>query len=302
VRVFLTGATGFIGSAVARALLGAGHQVTGLCRTPARAAGLARGGMEVLAGDLAEPDPWAGVAGEHDVAVHAGLDYGGDTPAVDRVALEALLGDAGGGARRARRLVYTSGLWVLGDTGGRDAAEDAGTDRPAGVSAWRVPHEKVVLDAAERGASAVVLRPNFVYGGRGSLSAAWYRDAVEDGAAPLVGEGDNHWSFVEREDLARLYVALVESDAVGVFHGSDNHPVRARDAVEAASRAAGAGGRVRRLSLEEARASLGQVADAMVLDQRVVTARAAEVGWSVRCESYPACVERAFEEWRALRA
>ncbi|HSM37623.1 MAG TPA: NAD-dependent epimerase/dehydratase family protein [Longimicrobiales bacterium] len=299
-RVFLTGATGFIGSPVARTLLAAGHEVTGLCRTPARAAGLARDGMEVLGGDLADPDTYARVAGVHDVAVHAGVDYGGDTPAVDRVALDALLGGAGGGGR-ARRLIYTSGLWVLGDTGGRDAAEDAGTERPASVSAWRVPHEKVVLDAVERGVSAVVLRPGFVYGGRGSLSAAWYRGAVEDGAAPLVGEGDNHWSFVEREDLARLYLALVESDAVGVFHGADNHPVRARDAVGAASRAAGAGGRVRRLSLEEARASLGQVADAMVLDQRMVTARADEVGWSVRCESYPACVGQAFEEWKAAR-
>ncbi len=105
-----------------------------------------------------------------------------------------------------------------------------------------------------------------------------------------------------RDDLARLYVALVESEAEGIFHGVDNHPIRALEAVTAASRAAGAGGRIERLTLEEGRASLGPVADALVMDQRLVTKRAAEVDWRPRCASYLECVEQAFEEWRKATA
>jgi nucleoside-diphosphate-sugar epimerase len=298
VKVFLTGVTGFIGSAVARALLGAGHHVTGLCRNPARARSLERSGLSVLRGDLAEPDAYRAAAGAHDVLVHTAMDYAGDTAALDRTAVDTLLGAASSPATSARRFLYTSGCWVLGDTGDADAAEDASTAQPADLVRWRVGHERAVLDAADAGTPAVVIRPGLVYGGAGSLTAAWYRGAARDGAATVIGDGANHWSFVQVTDLARLYVALVEADAVGVFHGADNHPIEAREAVAAASRAAGAGGRVRHVPLEEARASLGAVADALTLEQRVVTARAAEVGWAPRCESYVECVDAAFAEWR----
>lgn len=299
-RVFLTGATGTIGAAVARALIRAGHSVAALCRHPAAAPALEREGLAVVRGDLGLPDSYREAARNHEILVHTAMDYGGDTVGADRTAVDVFLGVLGSG--RARRFVYTSGCWVLGDTGGEDADENASTAEPAELVRWRVGHERDVLVADEAGTGTVVLRPGMVYGGSGSLTAPWYRKAVTEGAAPLIGDGRNHWSLVEREDLARLYLALVESDAVGVFHGVDNHPVRARDAVAAASRAAGAGGRVERVGLDEARASLGLVADALVLDQRLVTRRAAEVGWSPRCASYLACVERAFAEWRASTA
>lgn len=299
-RILLTGATGTIGSAVARVLVDAGHAVTALVRKPAQATALERAGLAVVHGDLAEPDSYRAAASENEALVHTAMDYGGDTAEADRIAVDTLLGVLGRG--RARRLVYTSGCWVLGDTGGKDAAEDASTARPAELVRWRVNHERTVLEADAPGAGTVVLRPGIVYGGPGSLTSAWYRRAVSKGAAPVIGDGENHWSFVDREDLARLYLALVESAAVGVFHGVDNHPVRAREATAAASRAAGAGGRVERLELEEARASLGLVADALVLDQRLVTRRAGEVGWAPRCASYIDCVDRAVAEWRASQA
>ena len=298
-KIFLTGATGTIGAEVARALTGDGHVVTALLRSPGKRHLLEALGARAHGGDLADSDSYASEAARHDVLIHAAMDYAGETVAADRVAIDTFVGALQGGGR-ARRFLYTSGCWVLGDTGGAPAAEDAGTDGAAPLVRWRPAHERAVLEAGRGTASTVVLRPGLVYGGPGSLTAGWYRAAASGGAAPLIGDGQNHWSFVHVEDLARLYVAVAGSDAGGVFHGVDNAPVLAADAVAAASRAAGAGGRVKRLSLEEGRASLGPVADALVMDQQIVTERAEEVGWEPACASYPDCVERAFAEWLAF--
>lgn len=297
-KVFMTGATGTIGHAVMRELIASGHEVTALLRSPQKRPALEAAGARVHPGDLASPDSYRDAARDHDVLVHAAMDYGGDTVEADRAAVDTMLAALAPG-HRARRFLYTSGCWILGDTGDDDAAEDASTADPAPLVRWRTAHEESTLRGAEDPeATTVVLRPGLVYGGPGSLTAAWYRGAVDDGAAPLVGLGENHWSLIELGDLARLYRALVESDASGVFHGVDNHPIRAREAVEAASRAAGAEGRVRRVPVAEARRRMGPVADALVLEQRIVTRRAAEVGWEPRTQSYLEGAAAAFEEWR----
>lgn len=300
-NIFLTGSTGTIGAAVSRALIDAGHAVTALLRNPEKRLAVEAAGARPHPGDLSDPGSYAEEAARHEVLIHAAIDYAGDTVGTDREAVDTLLGALGGG-EAARRLIYTSGCWVLGDTGAEPADEEANTDGAAPVVRWRPAHEGAVLKGASAGATTVVLRPGLVYGGPGSLTAAWYRAAASDGAAPLIGDGRNHWSFVRLEDLAALYVALAESEADGVFHGVDNAPVRAAEAVSAASRAAGAGGRVERMTLDEARASLGLVADALVMDQRIVTRRADEVGWRPGCASYLDCVEEAFLQWRAASA
>ncbi len=291
-KIFLTGSTGTIGGAVTRALTRAGHSVTALLRSPRKRPAVEAAGARAHAGDLTEPASYAGEAARHDVIIHAAMDYAGDTVGADRTAVEALLGALEDGA--ARRLIYTSGCWALGDTGAEPADEGASTDGAAPLVRWRPAHERAVRDGAPAGATTVVLRPGIVYGGAGSLTARWYRSARAEGAARIVGDGRNHWSLVRLDDLAELYLALAESRAEGVFHGVDNSPVRVLEAAAAASRAAGAGGRVKHLSLEEARASLGPVADALVMDQRLVTRRADEVGWRPRCASYLDCADEAF--------
>jgi nucleoside-diphosphate-sugar epimerase len=296
-RVFLTGATGFIGGAVAKALLHAGHEVTALLRNPHGRARLEALGAHVREGDIGASDTYAAEAARHDGVVHAAISHGGDKVAADRMAVDTFLAALHADAA-ARRFVYTSGCWVLGDTGGQPAAEDASTDGAAALVRWRPAHERAVLEGSRANATTVVLRPGLVYGGQGSLTADWYRGAELHGAVPLVGDGANHWAFVELQDLGALYVALVESETTGVVHGVDNAPVRALDAATAASVAAGSEGRVRHLTLEEGRASLGAVADALTMDQIMITERAEEIGWSPRCASYPACVERAYAQWR----
>lgn len=296
-RVFVTGGTGYIGSAVVRELARAGHQVTGLVRSRERRAALERLGASAVEGTLATPDAWRDAAAGHEALVHMAFDYSSG-PATDRSAVEGVLGAAARGGTRV--VVYTSGVWVLGDTGEAGVDESASTSHPAAGVAWRPAHERMVLDAATDRLATAVIRPGLVYGGQGGLMAMLlFGPAVTEGAALTIGEGRNHWPFVHREDLAVLYRLTVEKAARGVVHGVDNVPVRQADAARAASEAAGKGGKLRAMPLEEARARWGAMADALAMNQVVRTRRAAELGWRPAHPPFPAAAKAAFSEFTA---
>ena len=140
--------------------------------------------------------------------------------------------------------------------------------------------ERLVLDAAPRGARGVVIRPAMVYGRGGGMAMSFVRSAREHGAARMVGDGNNRWTWVHVDDLADLYVRLLDAPAGTLVLAASGPAVRVREVAEAASRAAGAGGKVEATPLEQARANLGPYADALALDQQVTARRAAELpGW-----------------------
>jgi nucleoside-diphosphate-sugar epimerase len=300
-RVFVTGATGFIGRHLVRELRAAGHDVTGLARSAEKGKALERHGARAAIGDLKDPSTYATVAAEHDAAVHAAMEYSAETLHADRAAIDTLLGASGAGGP-LRHVVYTSGIWVLGSTGDTPAYEDAATDHPAALVAWRVEHEKRVLAAAGGDLATAVIRPGMVYGHEGSMIASYFASAQKSGAAQVVGDGANRIPMIHVDDLARLYRAILEHRAQGVFHAVDGHPVALLEVARAASSAAGKEGATRSLSLEEARQKMGPVADAVVLDQIVLTRRSAEVGWEPRRGPFLDEVGRAFEEWQQARS
>lgn len=293
-RIFVTGASGYVGSAVVRAFVQAGHTVTGLYHSDGNGRVVQALGAAPVQGDLAHPSAWISALPEHDVYVHCAFDY--EHPAEsDRAGIDALLAAARDSIEN-RQAIYTSGCWVLGDTGEEPVDEDAPL-HPAEAVAWRPAHEEQVLGSADETLAAAVVRPGMVYGERRGLVSRFFETATEDGAAVYVGDGSNRWSLVHRDDLGRLYVRIAEHHTGGVFHGVDGRPVRVEAAAAAASRAAGAAGRVRSLPLAEARKEMGLTADAMTLDQALVTARADGVGWTVRNPSFPEAVDAAWEEW-----
>ena len=297
-RIFITGGTGYIGSAIVRALVEAGHSVTGLVRSPEKEAALRGLGATPVCGDLKEPSAYMDVAAEHDAAIHAAFEYGDRGADVDRMAVETLLAAASAGAG-PRSVVYTSGVWVLGNTGERLADEDASTAGAAPIVAWRPTHERLVLEAAGGQLATAVVRPGMVYGGKGGQVVAFFSSATKEGAATYVGSGTNRWSLVHRDDLAQLYRLVVEKRARGIFHGVDGAPVTVADAARAASQVAGKGGATRSTPLEEARKQMGPMANALCLDQIVGARRSAEFGWKPKYVSFPDSARAAFEEWRA---
>ncbi len=291
--IFLTGGTGYIGRAVIAELVGSDHRVVALNRSPDKAAGLERLGAEPLAGDLHDPDSYRGAAASADGIVHAAFDYA-TTVRGDATALDALL-DAARGRRCS--LAYTSGCWVLGDTGGRSVDEGAATDQPAELVTWRVGHERRVLEASTDQLSTAVIRPGIVYGGGGGLTASMFETATNEGAAEFVGGGSNHWSLVHLEDVARLYRLVLEEGARGIFHAVDDAPLTVGEVAGAASRASGAAGATRSVPLEQARERFGPMADALCMEQKLEAPRARQIGWRAARSSFVEAAASAHEEW-----
>jgi len=277
-RVFLTGATGYIGNHVATALLGAGHQVVGLVRSVDAAATLTGQGGDCCFGSLENLPLLVQQCEMADGVVHAAFRSGPEGPMIDGTAVAVMLAALSGSAKP---FMYTSGIWSLGDTGGRVADETTPLDPLPSVS-WRTGVERLVLNAARQGVRAAVIRPAVAYGSHGGILGAMIRASMTVGAAGCVGEGLNRWQFVHVEDLGDLYRRATESAPAGtVFYGAAYDAVPMAELAAAVGRASGCHGPIMHWSLEEARLYVGDAAEAFLLDQRVSSARAATVlGWN----------------------
>lgn len=282
-EVFLTGATGYIGSAVAEALQRTGHNVTGLARSPEKAKQLEARGIRAVLGDLLKPETIAAPAHAAEGVIHTANTNDARAAQADAAVVRAIL-DALQGA--SKPFVYTSGVWVLGSTGEKPADELSPVN-PASLVAHRPGVEQEVLRAKERGVRSVVIRPALVYGRGGSIPKMIVQSARDTGAAQYVGDGQNRWPFVDVDDLAQLYVlALEKAPAGSLYNGSHGPSYRVREVAEAASIGGGAKGKTHATPLEEARKTMGAFADALVLDQQVSGEKAKkELQWSPRAGS-----------------
>ena len=273
-KIFLTGATGYIGSAVAERLLRGGHELSALARNDAAAAKLNSSGIRPVRGDFTHPHSVGSAAGAADGVISMATTY---DPNIDGPAIDAIL-DALAGSNKP--LIYTSGIWSHGDTGG-SVVDETSPVKPAQIVSWRQAVEDRVLQAAGRGIRSVVIRPAIVYGRGGGIPAGFVESAQKEGAARFIGNGDNRWPFVHVDDLAELYaLALKEAPAGTLLLGVSGPSYRVREVAAAASRGAGGGGNTVSLPVEEARAKLGPYADALVLDQLATGKRAEQLlGW-----------------------
>ena len=277
-HVFLTGATGYLGAAVAGALRGAGHEVSGLARSPDAAAKLRSVGVRPVPAGLHDLPALAEAARAADGVIHAANTNDAEAGSADAAAVSAmLLALAGSG----KPFVYTSGVWVYGDTGGAVVDEKTSL-KPAPIAAWRPAVEEAVLGSVARGVRAIVIRPGLVYGRGGGIPAMLVRSARESGTARFVGDGRNHWPVVDLDDLAALYVLALERAPAGTVLVAVTESQPVADIARAASEGVGAGGRTTAWPLAEARQSLGPLADALALDQRASGARARTLGWQPR--------------------
>ena len=239
-RVLVTGASGWIGSAVVPELLGAGHQVVGLARSEESAAALSDAGVEVHRGSLDDLDGLRDVAAASDGVVHLAFkhdiafagDYDGAV-AADRQAIEALATALEGSDRP---LVIASG--TTGVVSGRVATEDDGREPDASAAAaiqGRQANGQYVLSLASRGVRSCVLRlPPTVHGdGDNGFIATQVGIARDKGVSGYIGDGVNRWPAVHRTDAAKLFRLAVEGAPAGsVLHAVDDEGVAVRDIAE----------------------------------------------------------------------
>jgi nucleoside-diphosphate-sugar epimerase len=282
-EVFLTGATGYIGTVVAEALQKAGHKVSGLARTAEKAKLLEGRGVRAIVGDLLQPETVAAGVGAAEGVIHTANTNDADSAKVDAAVVRAILKAIEG---TGKAFLYTSGVWVYGSTGDRVADENSPVNATPLV-AHRPGVEQEVLGYKDRGVRAIVIRPAVVYGRGGGMPKSFTQSARETGAARFVGDGQSRWAFVDDDDLAQLYVLALEKAPAGSIYNAAHGPAyRVREIAEAASIGAGAKGKTQAIPFEDARKTMGAFADALVLDQQVSGEKAGkELGWMPRAGS-----------------
>src|ERR1700744_352056 len=227
-KVFVTGATGFVGTAIVQELSGAGHQVLGLARSETSAQKLLDAGAEVLRGDLENLDSLRSGAGDADGVIHAGFIHDftrfAEVCQVDKIAIETI-GDVLAGS--GRPFIVTSGTALVSP--GRLATEDI---KPPVNPAWPRASEQTG-DAV--GAASVRLSPS-VHGDddRHGFVPILVNIAKEKGFSAYIGEGQNRWNAVHRLDAAHLFRLALENAAPGArYHGCAEEAITVKAIAEA---------------------------------------------------------------------
>ncbi len=240
-RVFVTGASGWIGSAVVPELLDAGHQVVGLARSDASAAALAEVGAEVHRGSLDDLDSLRDAAAAADGVVHLAFkhdiafsgDFQGAVDA-DRHAIETL-----GGALEGSDRPFVIASGILGLAPGRVATERDGQQPDPAAAPTRLSNAQLTLSFAARGVRSSVLRlPPTVHGeGDNGFMAALVGIARGRGVSGYLGDGSNRWPAVHRFDAARLFRLVLEQAPAGsTLHAVADEGVPIRDIAEVIGR------------------------------------------------------------------
>src|SRR5271165_194938 len=236
-RVFVTGATGFIGSAVVKELIGAGHQVLGLCRSNEKAGALAAAGAEVYRGSLEDLDSLRQGAARSDGVIHLAFNHDfskfAENCENDRRAIKAL---GEGLAGSDRPLVVTSGTAMANTAPGQLATEDGPTISSAVFP--RAISEEAAASVAADGINVSVVRLPQVHDpvrqGLITPAIAAYR---EKGVCAYVGEGRNRWPAAHFLDVARLYRLAIEKAEPGAkYHAVGEEGVSLRDIAETIGR------------------------------------------------------------------
>jgi nucleoside-diphosphate-sugar epimerase len=278
-KVFVTGATGWVGSAVIQELLGAGHEVLGLARSDDGAEKLRQRGIAVHRGDLSDLDALAAGARACDSVIHTAFIHdfkdfnaAGET---DRRAIEAM-GEAMAGS--GKRLITTSGSALLPH--GRVGTENDAPD-PAGPAQHRTASEQLTLALAARGVrSSLVRLPPSVHGdGDYGFAPRLVDIARAKGVSAYIGEGSNRWPAVHRFDAARLYRLVLEHGVAGArYHAIGEQGVATREIAEVIGK--GLGVPAVSLAAEEAPEHFGFLARFFGADCPASSAQTQEqLGW-----------------------
>jgi nucleoside-diphosphate-sugar epimerase len=222
-KIFITGATGYIGGTLALRLKAAGHTVRGLCRNEAKAEQLRRLGIAPVMGTLDDSELLANAARAADAVINAASSD-------HRPCVEALVAALKGSGKA---LIHTSGSSVIGDNAkGNTASDKIFSDydelEVAPLKRARRDIDLMVLQAHTQGLRSMVICPSLIYGRGSGLNPdsvqipTLARRAKESGAVKVIGKGLNLWSNVHLDDLADLFLLALEKGSAGSFYFAEN--------------------------------------------------------------------------------
>lgn len=286
-RVFCTGASGYIGGSVAADLVAAGHQVTGLVRTTEKADVVRARGIRPLLGTLDDAECLVQAAQAADIVINAAnADHHG--------AVTALLGVLAGSDKL---FIHTSGSSIVGTRarGHRSDAifDESSTIVPSAARVARVALNDLIRSYRDRGCRPVIICPSLIYGlGRGAERHSMQvplliRLARKKGCAAYAGPGENVWSNVHIDDLVMLYALAIEKAPAGAFYFAENGENSMREVCEAINRMLGYEAAPTQMSMAEAASEWGEgvAEDTMASNSRVRAVKARQLGWKPKARS-----------------
>jgi nucleoside-diphosphate-sugar epimerase len=293
-KIFCTGASGYIGGSVAADLAAAGHEVTGLVRSSEKADAVRAFGIEPVLGTLDDAAVLARAAQAADVVVNAAsADHKGAVVAL----LDALAGSG-------KPFIHTSGSSIVGTRSRGERSDDIFDEdtpiTPSPARAARVELNHFILGSHDNGCRPVIICPSLIYGiGQGAglnsvqvpllISLARKRRN-----AAHAGPGENIWSNVHIDDLVPLYALAIERAPAGSFYFAENGENSMREVCVAINRMLGIDGSPAAMSMEEAAAEWGEgtAEDTMASNSRVRAKRARQLGWQPKARGLIEEIER----------
>jgi len=281
-KIFCTGASGYIGGSVAAHLAAAGHHVTGLVRSPEKAEAVRAVGIEPVMGTLDDSEILAQAAWAADLVVNAAsADHKGAV-----VALLDAVSESG------KAFIHTSGSSIVGKRSRGERSDEIFDEdtpvTPSPARAARVALNEFILSHRDKDCRPVIICPSLIYGighgaGRDSVQVPLLiKLAKKRGNAAHAGPGENIWSNVHIDDLVTLYALAIEKAPAGSFYYAENGENSMREACEAINRMLGFVARPTPMSMQAGAAEWGEgtAEDTMASNSRVRAKRAREeLGW-----------------------
>jgi nucleoside-diphosphate-sugar epimerase len=280
-KIFCTGASGYIGGSVAAHLIASGHQVTGLVRSPDKADAVRERGIEPVMGTLDDAAVLSQAAKAADVVVNAAsADHKGAVVAL----LDALAGSG-------KPFIHTSGSSIIGTQSRGERSDDIFDEdtpfTPSPARAARVELNHFILGHRDKGCRPVIICPSLIYGighgaGRDSVQVPFLiRLAKKRGNATHAGPGENIWSNVHIDDLVPLYALAIDKAPAGAFYFAENGEDSMRELCVSINRMLGYSGPPSAMTMQEAAAEWGEgtAENTMASNSRIRAKRARQLGW-----------------------
>jgi nucleoside-diphosphate-sugar epimerase len=276
--VFLTGATGYTGGLTLKYLVEAGHSVVALARRPPNGDTDGADGVRWVTGDFSDRAVITACLAGVDGALHIGASHDAEMERLDKIVITAI-GDAFAGSGRV--FITTSATPVYGPTGPTPRDEHEPIENPHPLRAWRMRHDLEVAGLESRGVRGVVIRPGYIFGRAGGVLADVIRRAQKSGEATYVGDGETLSSTVHIDALSELYLlALANPIARGIYNAVSDEVIRSADIAKTVAAAFGPGITAKSWPIEDARRSLGELADLTNMTCVAHSLRARrELGW-----------------------
>jgi len=279
-RLFLTGATGYVGSVLLARLLADAHYVEALVRPAAGRVLPTHPRLSWLQANLRDGARVAEAARRSDGTIHTAAEHAGAQREADDAATDGLLEGLRGSGKP---LISTSATVVYGDTGLSPRGEAGDIAAPHPLRVWRIANDERIAGGGY-GIRGCVIRPPNIFGAGGGPIARRIAAAAAAGFAQYVGEGETLWSTVHVFDLADLFLAMLSDErAHGIYNAASDEVLSRRELAEGIALTLGPGATARAITLEEGRAIWGFLADLGMINQVISAARARnELGWMPR--------------------